>query len=803
MKNIKIIKGCKCVTVCLLIVSILFSSTSFVTLLLTLEKEGYDIAEEAILGEDFEDTYRYYRMIEYYMDSLDAYMEIRNMLGIKSDNVLRMDQPLISYMPHPADDKNKKIPQSYTLEYFLKDMSSNSDIISQMQRERDNMASGNYYLVEVAEKCIQKWKELYNASFTINGYTYCVQKEATPKKERKVDVLYNRLRNLVKCYYFYQEMFEEESNLQYCFVDYGEEDTALRKTAEKNFDEFVERHYQASEDEKEWFALYDSANPKENKSEIPGITTDRIQYVVKQDAKEWNEGKALALAFDKEYGIDDSFGLAKNTYDVTTPILRRNVYSFVGAACVACIALLLLVIFCGRKEEVEIKGKKKMRVVLHGYEEWLSELYAIGMAGVGILFIIAAELFDDAHEILLRLSELETVFVAFIGGMVLFFCFCVITLVKKCKAGRLLKDTIVAKILAFIIKWKKKHPFLLVEKIKKFWRNFGEDEKGFPKVIFYMFMQTIFVWIAMMVPSPFTFLFWLAVSVSFAFWVIQSRLADIKILRGAQMIAGGQLDYQLEKGEKETEIRAEMIDAINHIGEGLSHAVEEQIKSERMKTELITNVSHDIKTPLTSVINYVDLLKREQIDDETVQGYIEVLDNKSQRLKVLIDDLVEASKASSGAISLVLEVLNFRELAEQTNGEFQERFGEKNLQLVCNMTEQEMLMEGDGRRTFRILENLYQNVYKYAMEGTRVYVDLQKEGKELVFTIKNISREPLQMSADELTERFVRGDASRTTEGSGLGLSIARSLTELQKGRFEIYIDGDLFRVTLHFPLEM
>ncbi len=241
-------------------------------------------------------------------------------------------------------------------------------------------------------------------------------------------------------------------------------------------------------------------------------------------------------------------------------------------------------------------------------------------------------------------------------------------------------------------------------------------------------------------------------------------------------------------------------EAVNHIGEGLSNAVEKSLKNERLKTDLITNVSHDIKTPLTSIINYVDLLKRENIQDEKVRGYIDVLDKKSQRLKNLTEDLVEASKISSGNIKLEFMPIDFVQLIWQTNGEFEEKFAARGLNLVCSIPEGPIYVMADGRRLWRVVENLYNNTAKYALQDSRVYADLKADEEQVVFSLKNISEQPLNISADELTERFVRGDVSRTTEGSGLGLSIAQNLTTLQKGKFEIYLDGDLFRVTLTFP---
>lgn len=246
----------------------------------------------------------------------------------------------------------------------------------------------------------------------------------------------------------------------------------------------------------------------------------------------------------------------------------------------------------------------------------------------------------------------------------------------------------------------------------------------------------------------------------------------------------------------------ELAENINHISTGLETALQEKVRSERLKTDLITNVSHDIKTPLTSIINYVDLIKREGIEDPKILGYLDVLEQKSHRLKTLTEDLVEASKASSGNLKLEIASIDFVELIQQTNGEFEEKFSLRHLELVSDLPDESFFIEADGRYLWRVLENLYNNAFKYAMEHSRVYVDIIQVEDMVVFTMKNISENPLNIRADELTERFVRGDVARTTEGSGLGISIAKSLTELQGGQFMLYIDGDLFKASVAFPIK-
>lgn len=238
---------------------------------------------------------------------------------------------------------------------------------------------------------------------------------------------------------------------------------------------------------------------------------------------------------------------------------------------------------------------------------------------------------------------------------------------------------------------------------------------------------------------------------------------------------------------------------LNNVSDGIENAVQEKMKSERFRTELITNVSHDIKTPLTSIINYVDLLEKEDIDNEKAKEYLEVLDRQSARLKKLIADLLEASKASTGNLKVDIEELDAAVLISQVAGEYTERFTKKGLELVLKNETSPVMINADGRHLWRVFDNLMNNIFKYAQEGTRVYIDVIPKDNGAVITFKNISKCPLNISSEELMERFVRGDSSRNTEGSGLGLSIAQSLMQLMNGNMELTIDGDLFKVTLEF----
>ena len=292
-----------------------------------------------------------------------------------------------------------------------------------------------------------------------------------------------------------------------------------------------------------------------------------------------------------------------------------------------------------------------------------------------------------------------------------------------------------------------------------------------------------------------------------AFWIwtyyklLQYNKKVQKINEALKNIYEGNPNVKLNEEELEGTLKI-MAKYINDIAGGFTNAIEQSLKSERLKTELITNVSHDIKTPLTSIINYVDLLKKEEINNAQIEQYIAVLDKKSQRLKKLIEDLVEASKVSSGNVKLNMEVINLKELLNQSIGEFEDKLEKKNLKIEMDLPNENVLIKADNRYLYRVIENVFSNISKYALESSRVYIKLEKQKEEVYLEFKNISKDKLNISAEELMQRFVRGDKSRYTEGSGLGLSIAESLTELQGGKFKIDIDGDLFKVEIKWKRE-
>ena len=361
----------------------------------------------------------------------------------------------------------------------------------------------------------------------------------------------------------------------------------------------------------------------------------------------------------------------------------------------------------------------------------------------------------------------------------------------RAKLGAWWKNTITYMILHFI--WKcVKGIFKLITKIPLVWKTMViscgiffldlllvglADE---PEKIIYVFIRSI-----ILIPV-----------------IIYVAVMLRNLLKGSEALAEGNLAHQVSTNGMILDLK-DAANNLNSIGKGMTLAVEERTKSDRMKTELITNVSHDIKTPLTSIINYSDLISKEPSDSEKIKEYSEVLHRQSEKLKRLIDDLVETSKATTGNIEISLAPCSVNEMLTQAEGEYEQKMEAAGLTLVSNVPDKTVSIMADGRRLWRVFDNLLNNACKYALSGTRVYMSLEEKDKEAVITFKNTSREALNISSEELMERFVRGDKSRNsgTEGNGLGLAIARSLTELQNGKLDLFIDGDLFKAELRFPL--
>ena len=470
----------------------------------------------------------------------------------------------------------------------------------------------------------------------------------------------------------------------------------------------------------------------------------------------------------------DDIYQAKVFYDVLLAITPKAVY-LIPVLVIILVALLPVIVYgIGKK-------KQSKEIVLNWYDRILIEVagfIALFIGAIGACFMIVIA---NSYDMLTFIVGLTF---AGVGSLIIYLA-CILffeTVVKRIKTHTFVKT--------LFIYW-------VYKKIKELSKNMKITNNFI--IYFSAYLLANIISLGILFAQPLAGIILLALVNIYAYKVMSDRIKSYnKIKTAINDLYNGKTAIKLIENDFSNEDK-DTANEVNDIAGGLSNAINERLKSERLKTELITNVSHDIKTPLTSIINYVDLLKKENIQGEKANEYLNILDNKSQRLKKLTDDLVEASKASSGAIKLNMETLNVNELIKQVSGEFEDRFKLRRLEEIISFPEKDTYIKADSRYLYRVLENMYSNIAKYAMEGTRVYVDITEQENNIYIKLKNVSKQKLNISTDELMQRFVRGEASRNTEGSGLGLSIAKSLTELQNGKFNIYLDGDLFKVTIEF----
>lgn len=520
---------------------------------------------------------------------------------------------------------------------------------------------------------------------------------------------------------------------------------------------------------------------KEAETEEEPIT--RIPYAFTLYEKTDKEGiDLLSLA---EFAFDFSYDMR-----YAAPIIA--IASFLLWIC------MLIFLFCaaGHRKGTDTPMLNRIDRIPFDLYTAICASIVVAISVIGIL-LLEMLLYNYYHSIA------KTLLVFTAGGAGIFVCAVLeylillgylLSFATRVKVGGLLRRTLIARVVIFL--WKIacgicKGIWALLRSIPLVWKT---------SLILFGISLAEFICIVVILREGDTLILWFLEKLVLCPIILYAAMMLRKLKKGGEAIAAGKLAEKINTKYMPADF-GDFGQTLNHIGDGLSHAVDEQLKSERMKTELITNVSHDIKTPLTSIVNYVDLIKKEEPESETMREYIDVLDRQSARLKKLIEDLVEASKASTGAISMEMARCEVGVLLEQTLGEYEEKLIERSLTPVVSQPEEPICIMADGRRLWRVFDNLLNNICKYAMPETRVYISLEKVGKRAVITFRNISRDPLNISSDELMERFVRGDASRNTEGSGLGLSIARSLTDLQGGNLSLAIDGDLFKATVIFDI--
>jgi len=484
--------------------------------------------------------------------------------------------------------------------------------------------------------------------------------------------------------------------------------------------------------------------------------------------------RVIFITIDTTFPVKDKFFEAKKDYNSLHPWVSVSVF----ASIICFLGYILCFIYLSMSTGIRDGNEEPC---LCWFDKIKTELMLVGFTISCVVVVVSfGEISTQLGTEDLTGILVTSGILAFIGNLLVMFFY--LSFVRRVKASTMWRDSIVC--------W-------LITGMQGLMKN----RKSTTKVAILITAQILIL--SFLLISQVDDAVYIALGLLFIFEfiiLIREGIQRNRLMDGIKKISDGDLEYKIDTLELKGDNRI-FGEAINTIGEGLYRAIDDSMKNERLKADLITNVSHDIKTPLTSIINYVALIKREDINNDRVQNYIEVLDNKSQRLKQLTEDLVEASKVASGNVTLQMERINFVELIHQVGGECAEKFEERNLTTIMKMPREPVVILADGRQIWRVIENLYNNVAKYAMSNTRVYVDMSVIDGEAVYSMKNISAQPLNINADELTERFIRGDVSRSTEGSGLGLSIAKSLSELMNGSFDIYLDGDLFKATVSFPI--
>lgn len=454
--------------------------------------------------------------------------------------------------------------------------------------------------------------------------------------------------------------------------------------------------------------------------------------------------------------------------------VQKNVNSFV-LSCITFIISLILLIVCLLYLAKHKRKSEEIEKLINKIKGYPIE-YKIGAGIIAwIIWSTGSHIYHNANNYIRRLN-LSSVIWGLI--VVVIYYLLIRVLIVNYNEGTLFKNNITIKVWNYLSDVMNRgsiiRTFLIMTAL---YISIG--------LVLFFLSAVFYIW-------PIGIIAGVILTIIYIIMLIKDLVYLDKIMIGAKSAAEGKLTYKID--EKGRGHLRELAHDINNIKEGLKKSVENEMKSENMKTELITNVSHDLKTPLTSIINYIDLLKREGIEPENARDYINILDKKSQRLKVLIEDLFEASKAASGAMELNITKIDVGQLLKQALGENDERFRDNNLNVKLNVPEEKIFINADGKRLYRVFENLLSNIVKYSLSNTRVYIDMFKEENEVVIVMKNISAYELSFDTSEITNRFKRGDSSRTTEGSGLGLAIAKSIVELHNGSFKIEVDGDLFK---------
>jgi len=515
------------------------------------------------------------------------------------------------------------------------------------------------------------------------------------------------------------------------------------------------------------YILIDSTSVKT----YPGDYWDKLYnyYVFDKTMENLDEGFIYI-------GFEDVFLNSRiEAWDQQKSLSNKVLYSVLGLLG-SCILLFVILILLNGKKTLKDKN-----IHMGFWDGIYNDINLIICIILSILwFALAMNIFHNFYLPAFIFAE-TFIFAALVLGLVL-------SLIKHIKNKTLIQHTLT---------------FTLLNKVYRLLKDIYLQSSTGKKIIgvligySFLLLLEVFIFLVSFHSFPFVLLL-IPITIALALRFTLTRVRDYDVIRtGILEVKEGNYDYRINisgKGELKN-----LAEDINSISQGFSQAIKNKLKSERLKTELITNVSHDIRTPLTSIITYVDLLRKET-DSDKKEEYIEVIDHKSQRLKTLTEDLFEASKASSGNINVHWEKIDIVSLITQGLGELHEKIEEKGYDFKVNYPEERLFVHADGKLLWRVIENLLSNILKYSLTGSRVYIDVIDKDDMVAVSFKNISEHELNIPVDELLERFTRGDESRNSEGSGLGLSIAKSLTEVQKGKFSLNIDGDLFKTIIQVP---
>ena len=603
-------------------------------------------------------------------------------------------------------------------------------------------------------------------------------------------------------YGYYGEIAVDSNQYQEFHKKYGETDITTGtplKPQEINMPSIGTNNYNEVTVVKEGIAFTSSGVTSSYEFESPPYTSSDMQVVISDDQRVQNS------VFD-EYDIYqkkvDTYTV--HSYYINNPTLKDALdmsffaidsgYSvgyksialiWVSTALVIALGIYLLCSFGRKTGHSEIVLTKLDRVPLDVYVFINFMIVLIGS------FSMISTMDSGIYNELVFINS-ETAYMIFCTGMLLVLAFLgVRTVIVRIKAGTLFRNNYTWKILHFITR--------PIHKPYKMVKNHIKDSSIVSKVVFwsivYFIGSTFFSFVI-----PISPVFNLIEKIILIPMVIAIAVMLKKLQTSGEVLAGGDLSHTVDTKNLVGNFKKHG-ESLNQIKAGLSTAVDKQMKSERLKSELITNVSHDIKTPLTSIINYVDLIGKEKSENPKIDEYTEILARQSDRLKKLVEDLVSASKASTGDVDVNLESCLVNVLLAQTMGEYAQRLEKQGLEIVSTLLSEPVAICADGRLLWRVFDNMLNNICKYAQPKTRVYLDLKIDGEDVIISLKNISKYPLNITSQELMERFVRGDSSRHTEGSGLGLSIAESLVTLQKGKMDLIVDGDLFKIVLTFKV--